>query len=154
MQPMTASDREDLVGLLDYAWARLRDRLRGLDDVEWAWTPSAEQPKISIRWRLSHIVETLTETRNWLWLGVEEPAGGLTTLPRSAAEAWAQAESAYLMLRSVLSSPQLHLDAEIGAAAGPYATSTRRSFLLHLTDELVHHGAEAALLRDLYPVLA
>jgi hypothetical protein len=28
--------------------------------------------------------------------------------------------------------------------------ATRRSFVLHMLDELIHHGAEAALMRDLY----
>jgi hypothetical protein len=33
---------------------------------------------------------------------------------------------------------------------GFYEGDTRRSFVLHILDELIHHGAEAALLRDLY----
>jgi hypothetical protein len=42
------------------------------------------------------------------------------------------------------------LDQPIGPRAGFYANDTRRSFVLHILDELIHHGAEAALLRDLY----
>ncbi|GAA3431286.1 hypothetical protein [Kutzneria kofuensis] len=37
-----------------------------------------------------------------------------------------------------------------GSRGGFYASDTRRSFVLHILDELIHHGAEAALLRDLY----
>jgi hypothetical protein len=38
----------------------------------------------------------------------------------------------------------------IGPAAGRYGGASRRSFALHIADELIHHAAEAALLRDLY----
>jgi hypothetical protein len=33
---------------------------------------------------------------------------------------------------------------------GYFADATRRSFVLHIADELIHHTAEAALLRDLF----
>ena len=35
-------------------------------------------------------------------------------------------------------------------AAGYFAGATGRSFVLHIADELIHHTAEAALLRDLF----
>jgi hypothetical protein len=38
----------------------------------------------------------------------------------------------------------------IGDVGGPYADGTRLSWVLHVLDEVVHHGAEIALLRDLY----
>jgi hypothetical protein len=38
----------------------------------------------------------------------------------------------------------------IGEAGGALADSTRRAYGLHVLDELIHHGAEVALLRDLY----
>jgi len=38
----------------------------------------------------------------------------------------------------------------MGAVAGPYACSDRVAFVVHIMDELIHHGAEVALLRDLY----
>jgi len=34
--------------------------------------------------------------------------------------------------------------------AGYFAGATVRSFVLHIADELIHHTAEAALLRDLF----
>jgi hypothetical protein len=42
------------------------------------------------------------------------------------------------------------LDAPLGRAWGPYATSTGTDVVLHVFDETVHHAAEVALLRDLY----
>jgi hypothetical protein len=39
---------------------------------------------------------------------------------------------------------------KLGPIARGYADSTRMAFILHIIDELIHHGAEVALLRDLY----
>lgn len=40
--------------------------------------------------------------------------------------------------------------AELGAAWGPRASHSTVDMALHAGNELVHHGAEIALLRDLY----
>ena len=37
-----------------------------------------------------------------------------------------------------------------GPAAGPYAASPMAALVLHINREVIHHGAEIALLRDLY----
>ncbi len=42
------------------------------------------------------------------------------------------------------------LNAPLGEVAGYFAGATGRSFVLHIADELIHHTAEAALLRDLF----
>jgi ankyrin repeat protein len=39
---------------------------------------------------------------------------------------------------------------KMGPIAGPYAEDTRLAFVLHIIDEYIHHGAEVALMRDLY----
>jgi hypothetical protein len=39
---------------------------------------------------------------------------------------------------------------ELGATFGPFAKSNWGDLLLHVADELIHHGAEVALLRDLF----
>jgi hypothetical protein len=41
---------------------------------------------------------------------------------------------------------------ELGPDWGPYAENNRADALLHVADEIIHHGAEVALLRDLYLV--
>src|ERR1022692_2198927 len=46
--------------------------------------------------------------------------------------------------------PDESLGELIGPVAGRYGDATRRAFALHIIDELVHHTAEAALLRDLH----
>ena len=42
------------------------------------------------------------------------------------------------------------LNTPLGEVAGYFADATGRSFVLHIADELIHHTAEAALLRDLF----
>ena len=39
---------------------------------------------------------------------------------------------------------------EVGPAEGPWATSSMAELILHINRETLHHGAEIALLRDLY----
>jgi hypothetical protein len=69
----------------------------------------------------------------------------------SARAAIEDVRAAYETFRALVSDDAVDLDAEIGPAAGTYGKATRRSFVLHIADELIHHAAEAALLRDLYP---
>jgi uncharacterized damage-inducible protein DinB len=102
-------------------------------------------------WRLGHIVDLLTEQRNAAWLGLPASGSERDGAPDTAEQALALLEAAYASWRGLLeASTEETLAAPIGKAAGRYGDATRRSFVLHVLDELIHHGAEAALLRDLY----
>ena len=47
--------------------------------------------------------------------------------------------------------PNERLEERIGGVAGPgYADRTRAAYVMHMLDEFIHHGAEIALLRDLW----
>lgn len=145
----TAED--DVLELLAYAWTRLRKRMAGLTDQEWSWRPVDTDDKITIRWRLAHIAELLAEPRNWTWLGIPPPPAEIETGDAECArDAMASAAAAYANFRELAHNQAVDLTAPIGAAAGPYGSATRRSLVLHVVDELIHHGAEAALIRDLY----
>ena len=39
------------------------------------------------------------------------------------------------------------------ALAGPFAGEPIVALIMHILDEVVHHAAEVALLRDLYPTI-
>jgi hypothetical protein len=41
--------------------------------------------------------------------------------------------------------------APLGPSWGPYAETNTADLALHVLDEVIHHGAEVGLLRDLYP---
>jgi uncharacterized damage-inducible protein DinB len=143
------SARADIVELSHYAWGRLWDRMVGLSDDEYSWEPAAGFTTLA--WRLGHITDLLQEDRNGPWLGRPTPEVNRSGAPVSAAEALAALEAAYGTWRTVLEgTTDESLASPIGRVGGPYGTSTRRSFALHVLDELIHHGAEVALLRDLY----
>jgi hypothetical protein len=152
------SSTDDVLDLLDHAWGRRHDRMQGLADEGWTWCPSTTDAQISIRWRLEHLTRAPRDPRNWSWLAAMAPAAQPEVVPGpaadsadSAASAVAELTAGYAGFRSAIGDPATDLSREIGPAAGPFTTATRRSFVLHIVDGLIHHGAEAALLRDLYP---
>ena len=139
------TEHEDLAEFSDYAWNRLRARLDGLTDDEYFWEPSVT----TMVWRLTHVRDMLAEERNFTWLGVPVPDSRPIGSPTSAADALAQLAEAYALWRKALSETE-DLSTSVGRIAGPFGDSTRRAFVHHVLDELIHHGAEIALLRDLY----
>jgi hypothetical protein len=171
--------RRDLLDLSDFAYGRLRDRLDGLTDDEYLWEPAAdcwsvrpvddgtyradgpddgstggsgEPPLTTLAWRMSHLIDVLGAGRNATWIGVT-PAGRLphTGAPGTAGAAVERLGQAYALFRAHIAAVDAGtLTDAMGAVAGPYAQSTRASFVLHELDELIHHGAEVGVLRDLY----
>lgn len=166
----------DLVELSDYAYTRLRDRLNGIDDTEFAWEPvpgswtirelpdgtfapdgndvsgshAYAPPLTTLAWRVWHIADLLEADRSGTWLGleVEENRG---PVPGTVVDALDRLDRAASIWQTRLASvDDTELAAPIGTFAGPYADASRNSFALHILDELIHHGAEVALLRDLY----
>jgi hypothetical protein len=141
------SEKEDLEELGRYAFSRLRDRLSGLTDDEYTWEPA---PGVAtLAWRLGHIADLLAEERNAAWLGVPaQPGPGPAA---DAASALLALDAAFEVWTAVLAEvPGSSLAEPIGPVGGPYADDSRRAFVLHVLDELIHHGAEAALVRDLW----
>jgi DinB superfamily len=169
------STHEDLVELSDFAWQRLRRRMDGLTDAEYRWEPVPNSRTVrpvegggyrsdgpaapgdrrvftTLAWRLSHLGNMLREDRNARWLGVDAPPWpDRDGDPGTAAAALADLDAGYAAWSGILAAcTDASLSEPIGRLAGPYGRATRRSFVLHVLDELIHHGAEAALLRDLY----
>jgi hypothetical protein len=127
------------------------DRIVGMRDEEYFWEPAPGVPTIS--WRLHHIGSTLADERNAQWLGLDRAPDTFDTsaVPATVDDAFAFLDRAYASWTSVLDAiPDGSLFEPIGAVGGPYGNETRLSFVLHVLDELVHHAAEVALLRDLY----
>ena len=69
----------------------------------------------------------------------------------TAADALAQLDRAYAAWTAgVRSLDAAALAAPCGPAEGPYAEYPMATLVLHISRETIHHGAEIALLRDLY----
>jgi hypothetical protein len=172
---LVRTSRDDLLEFSGHAWRRLRDRMDGLTDEEYLWepvpgcltvrpagdgrhrsdghaAPGEPQALTTLAWRLCHIADLLREDRNGPWLGRPAPPPPPEEGdPGTAAEALNALDAAYAAWEEILAgTTEESLQRPIGRLAGHYGAATRRSFVLHVLDELVHHGAEAALMRDLY----
>jgi hypothetical protein len=168
--------REDLISMSDYVGGRLRQRLSGLTDEEYYYEPVPDCRTVrpvgdgtfrsdghrtdegdpreftTLAWRLAHIIDLLTEDRIAAWLAVDgAPDWPDRGDPGTAAAALDALDRALAHWHAVLDATTDDSLAELlGPIGGPYAEATRRAFVLHIFDELVHHGAETALMRDLY----
>ncbi|MGI9646833.1 MAG: DinB family protein [Ilumatobacteraceae bacterium] len=158
---------------LDYMMSQLVDRLAGIGDQEYLWEPvggmwSARQredgsvtvdgagerhlepaPVTTIAWRLWHLAVDCFDdyTRRLAGDGRDlapDPSWYLD--PGSALDALATSWSNY---RDTLAG-RPDWWAELGEAWGPWGQHSTVDIALHSGNELVHHGAEIALLRDLY----
>jgi hypothetical protein len=163
-----------LLGSVDYVWSRISQRLAGLTQDEYLWEPvpgcwsvrptaaGAWEAEVvipdpepvsvtTIAWRLWHIASTClaTYTSNGLgdwplqvrdreWYGEVGPA----------LEAVEQAWDAFRGGLAGLGEDGLWR--LLGETWGPYGDDPWAALVLHAQDELSHHGAEVALLRDLY----
>lgn len=156
----------------DYVYDRLRDRIADLDDAESFWEPVPDMwtirevdgrwladwarpdpvpaPVTTIAWRVWHVADCLAsyvaphlgewplpgEFRDWC-------AGAATARTNLVAAHDAFCERITALGEDGLRSP-------LGEKWGPFAKSSWADLVLHAMDEVAHHGAEIALLRDLY----
>ncbi len=150
---------------------RLVERLEGMADDEYLWEPVADMwsvrlvdsvaqvemdadrdidpaPVTTIAWRMWHLASDCFSEYTKRFAG-EPDAGDDLEWTMSAAEATQRFEHDWASFRSTLAS---HDDwfAELGDGFGPWHRHCIADFAMHASNELVHHAAEIALLRDLY----
>jgi DinB superfamily/Ankyrin repeats (many copies) len=166
--------RDELLDLSDQAFDRLHGRIEDLGDEEYFWEPAPDcwtirptgaggyrpdssvmppqpAPITTIAWRLAHITDILAQARNATWLGLEPVVGDDLTAEPTAAEAITRLARANAVWRQYLHAVSDEtLWQPVGPVGRTFASRTRVAFVLHEIDELVHHGSEVALLRDLY----
>lgn len=116
--------------------------------------PPERHPFTTLAWRLWHLIGCYGGARNGLWLGVRPTNGefdAFAPAPRTAAAALAALDTAYAWWEAALRSlTDEQLVEVLGPRAGTYSEHSKASFVLHQLDEIIHHGAEVALMRDLY----
>lgn len=153
-----------MIELADFAFRRLRTRLVGLTDDELAWEPvpgcwqpgdwsddAWPPPFTTLGWRLTHVINNLNDARYATQLGLAPRGDTSVARPANAADALRLLDRGWEVTRSYLADvDESTLTTKLGPVAGPWAQDDRGAFVLHMIDELIHHGAEIALLRDLY----
>ena len=160
--------RPRLAGLTDeeYFWepapgtwnVRPRDRSASSEQagsggftIDFAFPEPAPPPVTSIAWRLGHVIVGVLAMRNashfagrradyltWEYAGTADTA--LAQLDAEVAH-W---------LGGVAGLGEEGLARPCGEAEGQFAAEPLATLVLHIHRELIHHGAEIALLRDLY----
>jgi hypothetical protein len=158
---------------IDDAWDRLRARLEGLSDHEYLWEPVAHgwtvrpdgdrwladdsdddpqpAPVTTIAWRMWHIASFCLSS-------YVSPTLGEWPLAVTDREWFGEAQPALEALDVAMTTFRDRVMAlgedgiwqPLGPRWGPYADESWAKLVIHALDELAHHGAEVALLRDLY----
>lgn len=108
-------------------------------------------PVTSIAWRLGHLLVGVFGQRNASHFGA--PATDYTTRvwPRTADAALQELDAEHdRWVAGVTALGEAGLDRPCGPAEGPYADHSMAVLVLHIHREVIHHGAEILLLRDLY----
>ncbi len=169
-----------LLEQLERHWgAQLRPRLDGLTDEEYLWEPAPgawnvrprgaggpgtgpftvdfafpspePEPVTTIAWRLAHVIVGVFGMRAASHFG-GPPVGYEThAFAGTAKEALAQLDATHdAWVAGVRGLDDAALAVPVGPAEGPYAEQPMATLVLHIHREAIHHGAEVALLRDLY----
>jgi hypothetical protein len=113
-------------------------------------TPEPE-PLTTIAWRLAHIIVGIFGMRVASHFGGQLVDYEIFSYAGTATEALAQLDTAYdAWIAGVRGLGAAGLEQPCGAAEGPFAEYSMAALVLHIHREVIHHGAEIALLRDLY----
>ena len=114
--------------------------------------PEPDPPPVTtIAWRLAHLIVGVFGMRVHSHFGGPAIDYGSHAYAGTAAEALAQLDDVYLRWREGVAALGTDgLARPCGPAEGPYADAPLATLVLHIHREVLHHGAEIALLRDLY----
>ena len=170
---MSQERKQQLTSQLDWYWeAMFRPRLEGLSDDEYFWEPAPgcwsvrpvgdgryemdrerpapdPPPLTTIAWRMCHIGELLGERASYHF---GDRSFSVNDWPGTARDAIAFVERGYAEWSGGVDA--LDDEALKGKSEGPPGTLDAEfpfaDVILHVNREVIHHGAEVALLRDLY----
>ncbi len=175
---MTIDWANELGDQLDWHWReRLRPRLIGLTDAEYFWEPVPDcwtvrprrgehemgggrftvdyafsaptpAPVTTIAWRLAHITVHVLAKRAEIHFGTTPVDYDTHVYAGAAAAALDQLDRAYAAWASGMRTADL--ERGCGPDSGPFASRPLAALVQHVNREVIHHGAEIALLRDLY----
>lgn len=118
--------------------------------LDYAYPQPDPAPVTTIAWRLSHILVGVLGMRNASYFGGPPLDYGSFVYPESAAGALAALDREYARW---ITGVRALTPAELATPVGdrePFPEAPMSGLVLHIHREMIHHGAEIALLRDLY----
>lgn len=119
--------------------------------IDFAFPEPVPPPVTTIAWRLAHVIVGVLAMRNAAHFG--GPATDYDSFPYAgrAQTALEQLDAAHhRWIEGVRGLDAGALARPVGPAEGPYAEYPMAALVLHIHREVIHHGAEVLLLRDLY----
>ncbi|RZU63664.1 DinB family protein [Zhihengliuella halotolerans] len=119
--------------------------------IDFAFPEPTPPPVTTIAWRLGHLIVGVFGARNASHFGGAEIDYETHVYAGTAAGALDQLDAVYEQwIAGVRGLGEDGLARPCGPAEGPYGESPLADLVLHINREAIHHGAEIALLRDLY----
>jgi DinB superfamily len=119
--------------------------------LDFALPAPVPPPVTTIAWRLGHLIVGVLGMRVAAHFGGPPFDYDTHRYPGDATTALAQLDAAYAAwMAGVRGLGDDGLARPCGPAEGPWAESSMAELVLHINREMLHHGAEIALLRDLY----
>lgn len=119
--------------------------------IDFAMPEPDPPPVTTIAWRLGHVIVGVLGMRVANHFDGPPVDYQSHVYAGTAAGALEQLDTAYAAwIDGVRGLDESRLAEPCGAAEGPYGHLTMAALVLHINRELIHHGAEIALLRDLY----
>ena len=123
----------------------------GAFTVDYAFPEPDPPPVTTIAWRLAHLIVGVFGARNAGHFGGPPAEYPTWEYAGTADEALRQLDAGYQSwVAGVRGLDEAGLAAPCGPSEGPWADQPMAALVLHVNREVIHHGAEIALLRDLY----
>ncbi|CAN3127282.1 DinB family protein [Mycobacterium sp. smrl_JER01] len=159
---------------LDFHWThQLRPRLDGLTDEEYffepvphCWTVRSDSPRpfpdfafpppdpepfTTIAWRMAHVIVGVLAVRTHSHFGGPPADYQSWDYAAGADAALRQLDDAYAAwITGVRALTDADLAKPCGPAEGAWADAPMTTLILHINREVIHHGAEISMLRDLF----
>jgi hypothetical protein len=119
--------------------------------VDFAFPQPVPAPVTAIAWRLAHVIVGCFGMRNAAHFGGPPASYQTFEYAGTAAQALRQLDDGYAAwITGVRGLGAGALARPSGPAEGPFAEYSMAALVLHINREVIHHGAEISLLRDLY----
>jgi hypothetical protein len=119
--------------------------------IDFAFPEPRPAPVTTIAWRLGHLVVGVLAMRNAGHFGRAPTDYQTFEYAGTAADALAQLDEEYARwVEGVRGLGEDGLAVPCGPSEGPWQDAPMAALVLHINRELIHHGAEVALLRDLH----